>query len=32
MAHAAGETIPLRFAGIYHPHGVAAELFVDAVG
>jgi hypothetical protein len=32
VARAAGETIPLRFAGIYHPHGVAAELFVMQSG
>jgi hypothetical protein len=32
VAQAAGETLPLRFAGIYHPHGVAAELFVMQSG
>jgi hypothetical protein len=32
VARAAGETIPLRFAGIYHPHGIAAELFVMQSG
>ena len=32
VAQAAGETIPLKFAGIYHPHGVAAELFVMQSG
>ena len=28
VAKAYGETLPLRFVGIYHPHGVAAEHFV----
>lgn len=26
-AQADGETLPARFIGVYHPHGVAAELF-----
>ena len=26
-AQAAGETPPQRFIGVYHPHGIAAELF-----
>jgi hypothetical protein len=26
-AQAAGDTLPLKFVGIYHPHGVAAELW-----
>jgi len=28
VAKAYGETLPLRFVGIYHPHGIAAEHFV----
>jgi hypothetical protein len=28
VARAAGEVLPLRFVGVYHPHGVAAEHFV----
>jgi len=28
VAHAAGETPPLRFVTMYHPHGVAAEAWV----
>jgi hypothetical protein len=27
FAKAYGETLPLRFIGVYHPHGIAAELF-----
>jgi len=27
FAKGAGETLPLRFIGIYHPHGIAAELW-----
>ncbi len=27
VAEAAGEPVPLRFCGIYHPHGIAAEYF-----
>jgi hypothetical protein len=27
VAQAAGDPVPLRFCGIYHPHGVAAEYF-----
>jgi hypothetical protein len=27
VARAAGETLPLRFISVYHPHGIAAELF-----
>ena len=27
VAQAAGETLPLRFIGVYHPHGIAAEYF-----
>lgn len=27
VAQAAGETLPLRFIGVYHPHGVAAEYW-----
>jgi len=26
-AQAAGEALPQRFIGVYHPHGIAAELF-----
>ncbi len=26
-AQAEGETLPQRFIGMYHPHGIAAELF-----
>ncbi len=32
FAKAAGETLPLRFIGIYHPHGVAAELYAMRTG
>jgi hypothetical protein len=32
VARAAGETLPLRFIGIYHPHGVAAELWAMKSG
>ena len=28
FAKADGETLPLRFIGVYHPHGIAAEYFV----
>ena len=28
VAHAAGETPPLRFVTMYHPHGIAAEAWV----
>ena len=28
VAHAAGETPPLRFVTMYHPHGIAAETWV----
>jgi hypothetical protein len=33
FAKAYGETLPLRFIGLYHPHGIAAEFFAmqDAV-
>jgi hypothetical protein len=27
FAKAYGETLPLRFIGVYHPHGIAAEYF-----
>ncbi len=27
FAQSAGETLPQRFIGVYHPHGIAAELF-----
>ena len=27
FAQAAGDPVPLRFCGIYHPHGIAAEYF-----
>lgn len=27
VAKAYGETLPLRFIGVYHPHGIAAEYF-----
>ena len=27
VAEAAGDPVPLRFCGIYHPHGIAAEYF-----
>ena len=27
FAKAYGETLPLRFIGVYHPHGIAGELF-----
>jgi len=27
VAQAAGDPLPLRFCGIYHPHGIAAEYF-----
>jgi hypothetical protein len=27
VAQAAGDPVPLRFCGIYHPHGIAAEYF-----
>lgn len=27
FAQSMGETLPLKFAGIYHPHGIAAELW-----
>lgn len=27
VAQAAGETLPLRFIGVYHPHGIAAEYW-----
>ena len=28
VAHAAGESLPLRFVTLYHPHGIAAEPWV----
>ncbi len=31
-AQAAGETLPLKFISIYHPHGLAAEYWVDEGG
>jgi hypothetical protein len=33
FAKAYGETLPLRFIGVYHPHGIASEYFAmqDAV-
>lgn len=31
-AQAAGATLPQRFIGIYHPHGIAAELFTRRDG
>jgi len=31
-ARAAGETPPQRFIGVYHPHGIAAELFARQDG
>jgi Protein of unknown function (DUF1552) len=27
FAHSAGDTLPLRFLTMYHPHGIAAELW-----
>ena len=27
VAQAAGDPVPLRFCGIYHPHGIAAEYY-----
>jgi hypothetical protein len=27
VAEASGDPVPLRFCGIYHPHGIAAEYF-----
>jgi hypothetical protein len=32
VVKAAGGTLPLRFVGIYHPHGIASELFVMQPG
>jgi Protein of unknown function (DUF1552) len=32
FARSAGETLPLRFVGIYHPHGVSAELWAMKAG
>jgi hypothetical protein len=32
VAQAAGETLPLRFIGVYHPHGVAAEFWAMREG
>lgn len=32
FAHAAGETLPLRFVTMYHPHGIAGEHFVMQSG
>jgi hypothetical protein len=32
VARAAGETLPLRFISIYHPHGIAAELYAMRSG
>lgn len=32
FAKAAGETLPLRFLTMYHPHGIAAEYFVMQSG
>ena len=31
-AQAAGEPLPQRFIGVYHPHGIAAELFTRRDG
>lgn len=28
FAQSAGEDLPLRFVGVYHPHGISAEYFV----
>ena len=28
----AGQPLPLRFCGIYHPHGIAAEYFASLNG
>ena len=27
FAQSAGEALPLKFVGIYHPHGISAEYF-----
>jgi hypothetical protein len=32
FAQSMGETLPLKFAGIYHPHGIAAELWAMRSG
>ncbi len=32
VAKAAGATLPLRFIGLYHPHGVSAELWAMQAG
>jgi hypothetical protein len=32
VAHAAGETLPLKFITIYHPHGVSAEYWAMRAG
>ena len=32
FAKAAGETLPLRFVTMYHPHGIAQEYFGMQVG
>jgi hypothetical protein len=32
FAKAAGETLPLKFVTMYHPHGIAAEYFVMQSG
>jgi len=32
VARAAGEILPLRFISVYHPHGIAAELFAMRAG
>lgn len=32
VAQAAGETLPLKFITIYHPHGIAAEYFAMKAG
>ena len=32
FAHSAGDTLPLRFLGMYHPHGIAEELWTMQPG
>src|SRR3954471_5002161 len=32
VAQAAGETLPLRFITIYHPHGISAEYWAMKAG
>src|SRR6185369_1546007 len=31
-ARSLGEPLPQRFIGVYHPHGIAAELFAKDIG